>query len=145
MCCSTEGTIHVSYSYVHRTTSEPTEVFHARQISYPVMVTVYHMLECHAMDILPYSRLNEDDTMQVEKTNTNLQPTLRVDDEVSWCLFSIEVRNTYGLPFNVTFDRSQESWCAHIPCVSNPHLSFASTDTSDVSVTVTIPPGSTKR
>jgi hypothetical protein len=29
-------------------------------------------------------------------------------DGVGWCLFSIEVRNTYGLPFDITFDRRQE-------------------------------------
>lgn len=30
-------------------------MFFTRQLSYPVLVTVYHMLECQAMDILSYT------------------------------------------------------------------------------------------
>lgn len=48
------------------------------------------------------------------------------DDEAKWCLFSVEVRNTYGLPFEVTFDRVQEG-------------------TQRVSTTCSVPPGSTTR
>lgn len=85
-----------------------TKVFHTRQLSYPVMVTVYHMLECHAMDILPFPRHFADgDDISDSQVRARRQ-TLYVDDEGSWCLFSIEVRNTYGLPFDVTFERLQE-------------------------------------
>jgi len=63
------------------------------------MVTVYHMLECNGMDILPYpSHLVED---------TKLKSKLSVDGEGSWCLFSIDVRNTYGTPFEVCIERIQ--------------------------------------
>lgn len=103
---SNHGTIHFSYAYIHRprATSEA-EVFHIRQLTYPVMVTVYHMLECHGMDILPFSRhLSELDGQSARM----LRDELNIDDETGWCLFSIEVRNTYGLPFDVTFERVQE-------------------------------------
>lgn len=112
---STNGAIHVSYAYVKRSQEslqEPAEVFHTRQLSYPVLVTVYHMLECHAMDILSYSGATtalspyagEDDLVDA-KVRRSL---LHVGDIADWCIFSIEVRNTYGLPFEVTFERNQE-------------------------------------
>jgi hypothetical protein len=67
------------------------------------MVTVYHMLECHGMDILPFpsypSELDED------QTDTDDQ---YIGNEAGWCLFSVEVRNTYGLPFEVSFERIQQ-------------------------------------
>lgn len=100
------GTVHFSYAYVqHPKAALDAEVFHVRQLSYPVMVTVYHMLECHGMDILPFSRHSSELDDQTART---CRDELDVDDEGGWCLFSIEVRNTYGLPFDVAFERVQE-------------------------------------
>ncbi|KAG6909694.1 hypothetical protein DXG01_015895 [Tephrocybe rancida] len=125
----TQGTIHFSYSHVHRerpVLSGSNEVFHTRQLSYPIMVTVYHMLECHSMDILSFphhaSSVDEADDERVRAR----RETLYVGHEGSWCLFSIEVRNTYGLPFDVTFERLQEG----VP---------------PASVSATVPPGSMSR
>ncbi|KAI9466349.1 TRAPP II complex [Lactarius psammicola] len=93
----TSGGIYISYGYLHRrqsTLSQPPETFHTRQLSYPVLVTVYHMLECHNMDIFPLGQ----------------GAVLFKDvEEEGWCLFSIDVRNTYGLPFEVTLDRVQKN------------------------------------
>jgi hypothetical protein len=72
------------------------------------MVTVYHMLECHGMDILPFPSHSSDDSDAVDDWKKARRHDLYIDDEASWCLFSIEVRNTYGLPFEVSFDRNQE-------------------------------------
>lgn len=61
-------------------------------------VTVCHMLECHDMSVMPldaFSNIN-DDILQ------------KASDPHEWCLFSIEVRNTYGLPFEVTFDSTRQ-------------------------------------
>ncbi|KAJ6630827.1 TRAPP II complex [Mycena sp. CBHHK59/15] len=102
----TTGTIHVSYSYVHRpgaSLDTPPEVFHTRQLSYPLMVTVYHMLECHGMDILPFPSYTPE--LDGEQTETDEQ---YLGDEAGWCLFSVEIRNTYGLPFEVSFERVQQ-------------------------------------
>ncbi|KAJ7632643.1 transport protein Trs120 or TRAPPC9 TRAPP II complex subunit-domain-containing protein [Roridomyces roridus] len=99
------GTIHVSYSYVHRpvpSLDPAPQVFHTRQLSYPVMVTVYHMLECHGMDILPFPSNPLD--LQQDQVDSDSQDA----DETGWCLFSVEVRNTYGLPFEVSFERIQQ-------------------------------------
>ncbi|KAJ7709879.1 TRAPP II complex [Mycena rosella] len=100
----TNGTIHVSYSYVHRPVASldlSPQVFHTRQLSYPVMVTVYHMLECHGMDILPFP--SHPLELDQEQPETDV-----FGNEAGWCLFSVEVRNTYGLPFEVSFERIQQ-------------------------------------
>ncbi|KAH9009241.1 transport protein Trs120 or TRAPPC9 TRAPP II complex subunit-domain-containing protein [Lactarius pseudohatsudake] len=103
----TSGGIYISYGYLHRpqsTLSQPQETFHTRQLSYPVLVTVYHMLECHNMDVFP---LNQGGC---EETSEDGRAVLFKDvEEEGWCLFSIDVRNTYGLPFEVTLDRVQKS------------------------------------
>ncbi|KAJ7097903.1 TRAPP II complex [Mycena belliarum] len=119
----TSGTIHVSYSYVHRPTNmlDPSpQVFHTRQLSYPVMVTVYHMLECHGMDILPFP----SHPLDLAKERTEEDQYL--GNEAGWCLFSVEVRNTYGLPFEVSFERIQQ-------------------DRPRGTTTTTVSPGSTSR
>lgn len=109
---STHGVIHVSYSYCHRprpTLDKPPDTFHTRQLSYPVLVTVYHMLECQNLDILPYSpdtvfvplwRLDATDRLGYKEL-------LHVEDADQWFIFSVEVRNTYGIPFEVYFERHQ--------------------------------------
>lgn len=70
------------------------------------------MLECHGMDILPYSF----DTISVFLNNkasgelsglSNRNTFLNVDDAADWCIFCADVRNTYGLPFEVTFEREE--------------------------------------
>jgi trafficking protein particle complex subunit 9 len=67
------------------------------------MVTVYHMLECSSMDILAFPSYSHsqhrDETAQVKYLN--------IEEETGWCLFSIEVRNSYGSPFDVTLVRTQ--------------------------------------
>lgn len=109
---STSGTIHVAYSYVHRPEANdaiPPDVFHTRQLTYPVLVTVYHMLECHGMDILPFDGVEGAEAADKdEETADPRRSLLSVGDEIGWCLFSIDVRNMYGLPFEVTFERDQE-------------------------------------
>lgn len=60
-------------------------------------VTVYHMLECHDMNIMPLDALSNISDELLQKNA----------DPHEWCLFSVEVRNTYGSPFEVAFDRTQ--------------------------------------
>lgn len=119
----THGVIHVSYSYCHRprpTLDKPPDTFHTRQLSYPVLVTVYHMLESFNLDILPYS----PDTAFLA-ADEHKAPLL-IEEVDDWCLFSVEVRNTYGIPFEVTFTRQQP-------------------DVPDGQTTALVPPGSTTR
>ncbi|KDQ60798.1 hypothetical protein JAAARDRAFT_31778 [Jaapia argillacea MUCL 33604] len=125
----TSGTIQVSYANVKRrqtSLQKPVDVFYTRQATYPVLVTVYHMLECHSMDIIPYHGTD----VRGEPTKPSSweigELLSQIGDGVGWCLFSVDVRNTYGLPFEVTFSRVQEG-------------------APEASVTSLVPPGSTTR
>ena len=62
------------------------------------------------MDILAYSGLNDRFGVGYH------DPSMGESEDQSWCLFSIEVRNTYGLPFEVTFERIDEGegWTASL-------------------------------
>jgi trafficking protein particle complex subunit 9 len=64
-------------------------------------MTVYHMLECYDMNIISYS--NVGGMAKDKDTDSSYES----DDTDDWCLFSVEVRNTYGLPFEVTFERTE--------------------------------------
>jgi hypothetical protein len=81
----------IHYSLARRDEIPTPESFFLRSLSYPLLVTVYHTLECHAMDIVPYGG--------------GLSPG---DSPKMWCLFMIDVKNLYGQPFEVTFERTQE-------------------------------------
>jgi Transport protein Trs120 or TRAPPC9, TRAPP II complex subunit len=108
MASSTSGNIFISYGCLHRSQSSllsrPSETFHTRQVSYPVLVTVYDMLECHDMDIFPLSVGN----CEAGETSAGKRRELFKDvEEEGWCLFTIDVRNAYGSPFEVTLERVQ--------------------------------------
>jgi trafficking protein particle complex subunit 9 len=107
---STSGTIRISYAYVHRhqnSLQQPPDVFQTRQLSYPVLVTVYDMLECHGMDILPYIHHRSGEGGKHAKDRST-DALLDVPDEMGWCMFAVDVRNTYGIPFEVSFERIQD-------------------------------------
>ncbi|KAG8733709.1 hypothetical protein FRC11_003864 [Ceratobasidium sp. 423] len=87
----TNATMRIHYSLARRDQVPTPESFFLRSLSYPLLVTVYHTLECHAMDIVPYGGgLTSGDSPKL------------------WCLFMIDVKNLYGQPFEVTFERTQE-------------------------------------
>ncbi|CAE6527717.1 unnamed protein product [Rhizoctonia solani] len=87
----TNATMRIHYSLARRDQDPSPESFFLRSLSYPLLVTVYHTLECHAMDIVPYGGgLTSGDSPKL------------------WCLFMIDVKNLYGQPFEVTFERTQE-------------------------------------
>src|ERR1700761_2720262 len=55
ICHSVSGTVQIAYAHAR---GDPTsDSFYTRQILYPVLVTVNHTLECHAMDLLPFSQV----------------------------------------------------------------------------------------
>ena len=59
------------------------------------------------MDIFPLGQggREADETSSEDKRAVLFKDV----EEEGWCLFSIDVRNTYGLPFEVTLDRVQKS------------------------------------
>lgn len=124
------GTVHISYSQVNQEHEEQipaSDVFYTRQLSYPVTVTVYHMLECHDLSLMPMVDVDYDyDSINRWASNSVVHLLPEVDDLAEWCLFAIDVRNTYGLPFEVTFEREQAG-------------------TESAAVSSTVPPGSMSR
>ncbi|EJD06035.1 Trs120-domain-containing protein [Fomitiporia mediterranea MF3/22] len=116
----TDGTIHISYSYAHRPrdgSNTPQTAFYTRQLLFPVLVSVYQMLECSGMNILPLSALADAEDVR------NEWGSLLADiDDVAWCVLALDVQNMYGLAFEVI-------------------LSY----NSEVSTSRVIPPGSTYR
>lgn len=115
-------------------------MFHTRQLSYPVLVTVYHMLECHGLDVLPYTA-DMVDHISEDTPRTPAKKPLHVRNPEDWCIFSIEVRNTYGIPFEVIFDAGEDGK-SHNDLLSHV-LSIA--DSSKVSSVTLVPPGCTTR
>ena len=81
-------------------------MFYTRQLILPLLVTVYQMLECSAMNILPMSELERGTVRRKE-----WDAVLEGEEDEDWCIFALDVQNTYGLPFEVTltFDESSES------------------------------------
>ncbi|KAF9533009.1 TRAPP II complex [Crepidotus variabilis] len=120
----TNGVIHISYAYSQDPRLGDSGSFYLRQVSYPLMVTVYQMLECSAMDLLPFPAYPQvrrsADTESVNPKDERLRH-LDISDD-GWCLFSIEVRNSYGTPFDITLFRTQNG-------------------KEEASSTTTIPPG----
>lgn len=121
---STNGSIHISYA--GNANVDDLDVFYVRQISYPLMVTVYHMLECSGMDILQLPSYPLSDRRSTYRSKHERLNALAFEEKTGWCLFSIEVRNTYGSPFDVTLVRTQDG-------------------ESTASSSTTIPPGSVSR
>lgn len=121
---SSSGTIQVSYSYVYRrqsTLQQPSDVFYTRYLSYPVLVTVYHMLECHDMDVSDWSSLGKrwNLTSPHDDLNETRRLLMEVDEPDGWCVFAIDVRNTYGLPFEVVFDRVDDGALLLLLCCTS--------------------------
>lgn len=130
---SVDGSIRVDYGYVNRSSSSdlPSK-FHTRQITFPILFTVYHTFEPHSLDLVRFERprlksINIDREAGKTRGNgleipTSKPPTPRktsfavtsddalrsrmgeeADDE--HCLASLSVRNVFGVPFEVTLER----------------------------------------
>lgn len=72
------------------------------------------------MDILPFASVTAAQQAPIDSSGTaaaeGWKRTLEGvgDEDGEWCLFTADVRNTYGIPFEVTFERDQEGQCVHI-------------------------------
>ena len=74
------------------------------------MVTVYHTLECHAMDVLSFDSIHSRALASLaDQDDITRRSLLQITGSPSdWCLFSIDVRNLFGRPFEIIFERHQE-------------------------------------
>lgn len=117
----------MSYGQTKPVLAAGDDTFYVRQVLYPVLVTVYHTLECQGMDIVPFGSLDVDaDALSSDPNFKLLTDAALASDEDDWCLFTVDVRNAYGLPFDVFFERKQPG-------------------TPDCTVSHTVAPGSTTR
>lgn len=123
---STSGTIQISYSHIRQEELTTSDVFYTRQVLYPVLVTVYNTLECHGLDILPFASVtaaqesqNAGSALAVEREGWKRTLEGVGDEDGDWCLVTVDVRNTYGIPFEVTFERDQEGQYLHIRRLNN--------------------------
>lgn len=119
---STDGSIRIDYGYINRPkqdlqdgASSPEAKFHTRQITFPILFTVYHTLEPHSLDLvrlLPSSsdrdRLPSSDGQQANP-NDDLKRLLHEQSQLGSCLFELSVRNVYGVPFEVSLEREGKS------------------------------------
>ncbi|KAG9008552.1 hypothetical protein FRB93_006471 [Tulasnella sp. JGI-2019a] len=104
------ATIHLSYSYARRPSDIVPQVFQTRQIVYPVDITVYSVLDCRSLDIIPHWRTQGASCAQATSLNQHDvdRQVLEVGEEDDWCLFAIDVHNKHDTPFQVTIKREQE-------------------------------------
>ncbi|WVR06234.1 hypothetical protein IAU60_003264 [Kwoniella sp. DSM 27419] len=128
----------------------PKNTFYTRQISFPVLFTVYHMIECHSLDLIrlgdsssdgasrPRNEPNGDvearpglmrSTSMSGSGDEALRLALLEENDHDHCLLSLDVRNVYGVPFEVTLRRKSD------------------VGTEDTAVTCSrlVPPGATER
>lgn len=66
------------------------------------------------MDIIPFRKVDAPLESDGEEERAR-RALLEVEDEGDWCLFSVDVRNVYGLPFEVTFERKQDGMVVMLP------------------------------
>jgi hypothetical protein len=128
---SVDGSIRVDYGYVNRSSSTdlPSRI-HTRQLTFPILFTVYHTFEPHSLDLVRFERprlraknigkqgndleVSPKSSMPPTPRKTSFLVTSddalrsRMEDEADdeHCLASLSVRNVYGVPFEVTLERT---------------------------------------
>ncbi|KAL7409219.1 TRAPP II complex [Mrakia frigida] len=158
------GSIIINYAYLDRPGQDrPTSYFHTRQITFPLLISVYPTLECTSLDILRLPTSSKILATTPSASGSTLKELgeeplevalRREEDEEDHCLFAVDVRNVYGQPFEVTFERKEgESFVVFFffeQKVGNADfdVSFSVRSLSGdapFSSTRLIPPGSTER
>lgn len=100
--CSTSGLLELLYANTQRlkTSSNNDAELFGRQLLFPLLVTVYQMLECQSMNITKLAPVDS----RVDNTGDKLEQWSELFGDVlsyDWCLCSIHVSNNYNLPFEV--------------------------------------------
>ena len=149
----------MDYGYTQRPDG-PSKLFHTRQITFPILFTVYHTFEPHSLDIVRFQPNSTRTNKELSKTTSlGVPPTprrssfaniaddslqRRMEDEADdeHCLACLSVRNVYGVPFEVTLERRDGS-------SKLVDSSFARGIANEIGNPLTtsrlIPPGSTER
>jgi len=140
-------------------------LFHTRQITFPVMFTVYHTLETQALDLVRLVSPSSAPTIngKLARPNGHLHPSapttprrvsfdpvfqdslrhqLAEENDEAHCLVGLDVRNVYGVPFEVSLVRSQGSSEFIMDC-TNDAANLSEDD--ETSASRLVPPGATER
>lgn len=146
----TDGSIRIDYGFINREAEDPANVFYTRRITFPVLFTVYHTLEPHALDIACLRSSSESQeklrkrlangTPRSSTFGTSGDEVLRralAQDDDNMVLFCLNVRNVYSVPFEVALSSKRTA----SPSALNPD----SESSSDLVVTRLVPPGATER
>jgi hypothetical protein len=150
----------VDYGFVDRSSnSGASKSFHTRQITFPILFTVYHTFEPHSLDLIRFDKGKRDGDLSAKRSPTSIPPTPRrtsfavtADDELQrrmeeeandrHCLVSLSVRNVFGVPFEVTLARKGDG-PGQSSCLQYENIAD---DADDVLATSRlIPPGSTEK
>lgn len=109
----TDAVIRIDYGYINRAEGS-TEAFHTRQLTFPVLFTVYQTLEPYALDLVSLRPSTESrseakrlangtrprSSTFSKSTDEELRSVLIKDDDQN-VLFCINVRNVFSVPFEV--------------------------------------------
>lgn len=140
---SVDGSIRIDYGYINRKEESASSTFYTRRLTFPILFTVYHTLECYSLDVvrLPRPKASSSEDKQTgsvngptsqpafsASTDDSLRRALKQTDDRD-VLFCINIRNVYSVPFEVALGTAQ------------------STDESAEPLVVTrlVPPGATER
>lgn len=120
---SGHGTIQLDYAFIDRPAVLSTRIFHTRQLFCEVFMTVHRAIVPHSLDILrlgslPGGQLQRNTHRRTESVDSvgrraaaldkRLEDSLRTAEGGQHCLVSVDVRNGYGLPFEVALGRCGE-------------------------------------
>ncbi|OCF43922.1 hypothetical protein I317_02192 [Kwoniella heveanensis CBS 569] len=136
----TDGTIRIDYGCINRRSrprssidsqtdgkpvkaEEAEKTFYTRQISFPILFTVYHMLECPSLDLVRLggssgpsssSQVASRGLRSAEMNGRDvLRQVLEEENDSDHCLLALSVKNIFGVPFEVTLARKADEKDLH--------------------------------
>ncbi|KLO10669.1 Trs120-domain-containing protein [Schizopora paradoxa] len=115
------GLVEASYAHTESLAGQdepPPSAFYVRQLPLPLLISVYEMLECHGMDVLPVSSLvveDIEDNVGDSAHGGEWRSLLARHDKSEWCILALDVRNTYGLAFEVRLTCDEVTTCRVVP------------------------------
>ncbi|WVQ81064.1 hypothetical protein IAT38_003171 [Cryptococcus sp. DSM 104549] len=143
-----DGTIRIDYGCVGQRLRQSTpsvesaldrpttSTFYTRQITFPVLFTVYHTIECHSLTLTrlrtsSHHTAPSNGAILGTSSDDALRDAINMENDEVHCLLGVSVRNVYGVPFEVTLERR-----------SGKALGF---DMVPLRCTRLVPPGATER
>ncbi|CDZ96830.1 Targeting complex (TRAPP) subunit [Phaffia rhodozyma] len=119
----TWGSIQIDYALINRSPENPSAIFHTRQITLSILMSVYNTLESTSLDILRIpsftssrARLTSSNLSLTERTvdlpldrqeESSIKDGFEMKDPEDQCLVAIDIRNVYGQPFEVTLEATK--------------------------------------